>query len=323
MKITFQFNSKSRGQNIPEALAIAERCGGIIENKFYKINFASPEDENFEKLFNLVGDLKGSSVHIDDGDPINARKFFYAVNCQNKLLCKGVCNHVQFGYFSLEQFDLNYGDYIENGVLMVGDERMIQYLTDFLEPIDERRFKINKDSFLNYFIKETEMEAQFCSKFNLDIVKSEIEKLPNEIQLISREEYIERYEPEKFDIDNFIKTILMNCEIDSKFSLEDILNCSKALTLLTGPSRENRIENSNVLVYSFPNIDKHVLLKINLFEEGDVSEREEEEGEEIKDIITKENDLFCVKTSFYELYFQLFEKMSTKAEEAFNILKKI
>lgn len=37
MIIEFRFNSRSSGQNVPEAIRIAERCGGFIEDKFYKI----------------------------------------------------------------------------------------------------------------------------------------------------------------------------------------------------------------------------------------------------------------------------------------------
>lgn len=39
MRIEFKFNSKSSGQNVPEAIRLAEKCGGVIENKYYKINF--------------------------------------------------------------------------------------------------------------------------------------------------------------------------------------------------------------------------------------------------------------------------------------------
>jgi len=38
MKITFRFNSKSSAQNIFEALSIAEKREGVIENYFYKVD---------------------------------------------------------------------------------------------------------------------------------------------------------------------------------------------------------------------------------------------------------------------------------------------
>ena len=50
MKIEFKFNSRSSGQNVPEAISLAQKCEGVIENKFYKIEFDNPKDKNLEKL---------------------------------------------------------------------------------------------------------------------------------------------------------------------------------------------------------------------------------------------------------------------------------
>ena len=44
MKIEFKFNSRSSGQNVPEAIRLAEKRGGYKEDKFYKVYFDSPED---------------------------------------------------------------------------------------------------------------------------------------------------------------------------------------------------------------------------------------------------------------------------------------
>lgn len=123
MNIIFQFNSRSSGQNVPAAKAIAERCGGAIEDRFYKIQFSSPEDEDLNKLNDLVGSLKGSQISIDKGEPVDARTFFYAANCDQKLLCKGVCSHVRFGYYPLGQFFAQAGEFIEEGTLSVYEER--------------------------------------------------------------------------------------------------------------------------------------------------------------------------------------------------------
>jgi len=97
MKIKFQFNAKSSGQDVPEALAIAKKCGGVLENKFYAIKFDNPRDKNLVRLSHLVGHLKGSVINLKDGDPVNAVKYFSAVNCQDKLLCKGSCKHLKLG----------------------------------------------------------------------------------------------------------------------------------------------------------------------------------------------------------------------------------
>ncbi len=42
MIIEFCCNSRSSGQNVPEATRIARQCGGIIEDRFYKIKFDYP-----------------------------------------------------------------------------------------------------------------------------------------------------------------------------------------------------------------------------------------------------------------------------------------
>ncbi|HEC39612.1 hypothetical protein LCGC14_2877600 [marine sediment metagenome] len=76
MIIEFRFNSKSSAQNIPEAITIAERCEGYIDNKFYKIKFESPEDKHLKKLFELVGHLKGTRISIDGKDPVIAHNFY-------------------------------------------------------------------------------------------------------------------------------------------------------------------------------------------------------------------------------------------------------
>ena len=46
MKIYFQYNSKSRGQNIPRAHQIAEEVGYETEHNFNIIEFDKPDDPN-------------------------------------------------------------------------------------------------------------------------------------------------------------------------------------------------------------------------------------------------------------------------------------
>ena len=232
MNITFQFNARSSGQNIPTAKALAERCGGVIENNIYKIQFTTPDDENLQKLYGLVGNLKGSLIILGEREPIDVRKFFLAANCQEKLLCKGVCSHVRFGYYSLEQFFEHLSEYIANGVLSVNNEKIISVMAKFLKAISDTRFSINKQLFLDYFKKETEMEALLCPNYNIEKIQSEIEKLPEEVELISPEEYQDRYEPQEFDEENFIKAFLATCEFDAKLTFHEILECSETVHLL-------------------------------------------------------------------------------------------
>lgn len=107
---------------------------------------------------------------------------------------------MRFGNYPLEQFLEQAGEFIEEGTLSVYEESVIQRLSNFLEPLGDNRFKINKPLFLDYFQKHTEMEQKFCTNFDFKKIKAEVEKLPNEVRLISREEYTDRYQPEEFDL---------------------------------------------------------------------------------------------------------------------------
>ncbi len=314
LKITFQFNSRSSGQNVPAAKAIAEKCNGIIEDRFYKIQFDSPEDDNLKRLYELVGKLKGSQISIDDGEPISAPKIFNAVNCQSKLLCKGLCNHVLFGYYPINQIAEIYTDYIEKGVLSISDERLIRRLSNFLVPIEENRFRINKELFLTHFQSETEMESILCPKYKLKKIESEIDKLPDEIIL--------KPEEEEENLETFIKNILTNCEIDSDLPFEDILNCSKAVfIILLCEGGGIPLQNTDIYILSFPLIkDLNVLLKLIIPE--DTPELSEES--ELKKVVIKENDLYFIKTPLYRIYFQIFSDNDlSKADASFKQLKKI
>ena len=170
------------------------------------------------------------------------------------------------------------------------------------------------------------MEARFCPKYDFELIESEVTNLPDEIQLKSPEEYKEQYEPEALEKEflDFIKATLRKCEIDSKISFSDILKCSEAINLLLGSSNPIEIQNTDVLLYSFPYFNKFILVKLDVLEEGDKFEIDEEEGnEEIGDIVSKEGEFFCLKNSYRELYFVVFEKDDVKAQEYFNLIKKL
>ena len=58
MKIKFQFIPWLSGQDVPEALAIAKKCGDFLDNKFYVVEFDNPQDKNLLQLCDLIGHLK-------------------------------------------------------------------------------------------------------------------------------------------------------------------------------------------------------------------------------------------------------------------------
>lgn len=90
MKVTFQFNPKSSGQNVSIAISLVKECGGIIENDLCQIDFDSLDDNNFRRLCFLVGNLKESSVSINDEEPINARIIRHIATCAYKYQCKEI-----------------------------------------------------------------------------------------------------------------------------------------------------------------------------------------------------------------------------------------
>ena len=98
-----------------------------------------------------------------------------------------------------------------------------------------------------------------------------------------------------------------------------MLNCAETVTLILGGYRPLKIQNSDVLLYSFPHLYKYILLKLNILEEGEVFDAEEvleeKEQEETKDIISKEQEFFCVKNNYLELYFIRIEKDDSKAQD--------
>ncbi len=273
MIIEFKFNSRSSGQNIPEAITIAKRCGGYIEDKF---------------------------------------------------LCKGVCHHVRYGSLSLQQFFDEKSEYIENNTFSTAEERFIRILTDFLEMDEENHFKFNKGSFLEHFIRETELENKFCKIFSINEAQNQIEKLPDFIKLIPYEEspeYLEQYREEESDIGRWIMTILTQCEISSKLSFEESIKCSKTMALLIGAKFSTTIENTDILIFPLPEINLLIFAKL-VFHEN-FEQLEELDEEEIKFIATKEEDYFCASNPYSKLYFQLFEENDPRLKEHFEKLKEI
>jgi len=317
MKVKFQFNSKSSGQNVPEAIALAKSLDARLENRFLVMEFDSPQDKNLQKLYQLVGGLKGSMITLDDGEPINASKFFLAVECQDKLLCKGICKHVRVGYYPIDQFLISSIPNIENGVFKTPDVENIRHLTSFLEPITENRFKFNKELFFQHAIEDTILENQFCDKFEVNSLKEEIEKLPDEIELITEEE-MEFEEPDRGpSIYDFIKS----CEIDNQMEMSDIIICSKAISLLTLTDILIKIHDSDVMIQSFPEIKKVILIKFNLIEVE--MEDEEEEIEEVVNLVKKENGFFSIKNPLIEMYFQIYDEVDQSISEQFKLLQRL
>ena len=323
MKIKFQFNAKSSGQGVPEAITITNKCGGVLDNKFYVIEFANPRDKNLVKLFNLVGNLKGSVIVINDGEPVNAVKFFSAVNCQDKLLCKGACKHLRLGYYSVDQFAQAHAPNIEGEVLKASGQDLFRSLSNYLDPISDNLFKFNKQLFLDHANIELTMEKQFCEKYDFAKFTDYVNNLPSEIELIPSEELEDSYE-ERHGEEQGIAYILPECEIDNKLPFESIVRCSKAVSLLSRFTKPSIISDSDITVYSFPELNKIIFVKliVNEVESYPEEANEDDEEEEEPYIITEEEGFFTVKSDIFELYFQMFDESNPSVEEHFKNLRK-
>jgi len=71
MTIIFQFNSKSKGKGVPEAIKIAKKHHGKLDGTFYKIEFDSFQENDLIRLYNLIGRLSNTKVIVDgmEADP--------------------------------------------------------------------------------------------------------------------------------------------------------------------------------------------------------------------------------------------------------------
>lgn len=320
MEIEFKFNSKSSGQNVPEAIRLAQKLGGYLDKQYYKIKFASNEDDNLKTLYDLVGNLKGTEIIIGEEGPIVAHKFFRAVACIDKLLCKGICKHVRLGIHDLENFTMVNSENIKNGLLTISDPYVIREFSNFLEQTEENRFKLNKELILTYFEEETKMERRFCEKYNFSKIQDAIKELPNEIQLVAREQI--KYEPEygeEFEFENLVRTILTHCKLSSSLSFKDMLDCSKAISLLINKVGCVNIENTAIMMYSFPATNQIILAKVI----ADEDNFDEQEDAELEFIASKENEFFCVSNPSLRLYFQIFDEQDSTIESYYNKLKSL
>ena len=169
------------------------------------------------------------------------------------------------------------------------------------------------------------MERQFCEKFDFDKFTDYVNDLPSEIELIepSPEEFPD-YEV-RYEKDQGIAYILPGCDIDSKLPLESILRCSKAISLLSRFTKPSRIADSDVTIYSFPELNKVIFVKLIVNELESYSEEtngDEEEDEETL-IITEEKGFFTVKSDVFELHFQIFDESNPNIKESFKNLRKL
>jgi len=79
------------------------------------------------------------------------------------------------------------------------------------------------------------------------------------------------------------------------------------------------IQNSGVRVYSFPDINKFILMKLK------VSDQVVEVTEEEKrvNIITKKKDLLYIEDPYFELYFKVFDSNDPAVKNYYKTLRNL
>lgn len=283
--ILFEFNSRSSQRGVIAANQIAKRCGGVIIDSLYKIKFETPTDPELERLYGLVKNLKGTAMALENGEVIDPAKLFYAVKCERKIICRGICTHVSFGGLSVDQFIEKYSNYIEDNVLYIFSEKLLLSIAEFLEPVGDNKYKIKKSVFLEHFQAQADLEKRFCPNFNLFTITEEINKLPETLYFMDQDEFEKKFgETRREEI--LLREILANYRIDSTLSTEEILTCSKAISLLSDSPRGSLLQDIYIAIYSFPHINQYILLKI-IEKEATL----ELANKEIP-IFTKQNNLF-------------------------------
>lgn len=321
MKIKFQFNSRSRGQGVLEAINIAKKCGGVLDNKFYVIEFDNHRDKKLGRLYSLVGSLKGSVILVNDGEPINAVKFFSAVYCQDKLLCKGACRHFRLGFQYVDQFVQIHSPNIEDGVLKTSSPALFRFASNFLEPISDNQFKFNKQFFLDSANIDLAMEKLFCEKYDFSKFTDYVDALPSVMELVSADD-LQDFDEDLFEDDEDIALVLTESVIDNSLPFNSILRCSSAISLLSRFPKPSRIADSDIKIYSVPEVKKILLVKL-IVNENKSSTEEHDNEEEMNFLITEEQGFFMVKNELFELKFQIYEESDPTIEGQYRNLRKL
>ena len=185
MKIIVRFVTRGTSPSVKDAVKVAEHCEHYIEGSEYYVHFDAP-DENLQKLLNIVGSWKTTQVFVDDKE-VSAKKLQNVLFCPSKLLCKGICDHIRIGWRRLDEFLRKEKDderligyraiIIEENMAFV-DERTISDFAHFLEEIEEKKFRLEKDKLKEWINDEFYLELKYCEKINIEKILEIIDNLP-------------------------------------------------------------------------------------------------------------------------------------------------
>lgn len=205
-KVVVRFNTKSQSMSIPDAINLAEDCEHYIEDKYYHVHFDEPYD-NLKKLLDLIGSLKTTQIFLDDKE-INSYTLKEVLFCRDKLLCDGICKHIQLGYYPLDNFTAPLTGESGEGTI---NEYEIRRLTPFLEKRGENEFFFGKEKLKEYIKDEYFFELEYCDKINLQKIIDLVDGIPNILKLRDRSSYRDEISDEEFDT-----------EVDEESSREEI-----------------------------------------------------------------------------------------------------
>lgn len=239
MKLYFQYNSKSRGQNVPKADVIADETGYEMENNFKILEFDAPRDPALLKLYHLVGNLKGTTIFIEEQgerEILEATKLFRTLACEDRHLCKGLCEHISLGKLTLNTFFDFYGHRIHDDNVVQFDDTLLKSFAPFLTKTPNSQittYSVNKDAILEDIKERYVSELRFCDKFDKNLLMKKISELPSFIQVVPLEKleqnYSKRYIPEEL---RHLKQIFDNTVLNPEMSALDCLGAIRGMNIL-------------------------------------------------------------------------------------------
>ncbi|MBD3213435.1 MAG: hypothetical protein GF311_12580 [Candidatus Lokiarchaeota archaeon] len=250
MKIYFQYNAKSRGQNIPRANKIADDVGYKRENSFKIIQFSNPRDPRLLELARLIGGLKGSVLFIKEKgkkEILNSQTFFKTISCEVNHFCDGLCKHISIGKLSLQKIYERYGHRIDNDILTQYNDGLIKIFGPFLTQDTPYTYILDKEAILDHIKSEMISEQRFCEKYDQNLVIKRIGDLPRVIRYVPLEalkvEFSKKYLSDEFEC---LGLMLGNVSLDGNLTPEQYTEAIKGIEIIKLVNYP--IENSNIWI---------------------------------------------------------------------------
>lgn len=309
MNIYFQYNSKSSGQNVPLANEIARELGFERRERYNVVEFDDPADPGLRRLYDLVGNLKGSRIFLDEDTTLSPRRLFETVACPERVTCDGLCSHVRFGKMTLTRLIDRYGRFTQEEELTIYGDDLIEALAPFLEEEGDGTLSLNKDLLLEAFKEGASSERLFCAKYDKNLLLSEVAKLPGTLHYrpVSKLEqaFSDAHVPREMDL---LRTVVAHSSLDDELTPSERVQAVDALRLIE--RRRMPVGESGAWLSSSPYEDVAVtwtLVPKDVSEEGAVAAK-----------VVKEDGAFVLDCPFFELRFCVSSKEEAALRNAFE-----